>query len=268
MEEYDLRSAASGGSFTATLHITPHSPLSLQLREVRPNGSWGVAYGYRVYLNDILFYERDSSIVDPGGGPYSSVFLDTADSNIVSSANVRIKVVSTSQEPAYFTDIWAYSDLSRFIHEQGIRVPTGIYAVIGKDYHSTQALQDNLTFVKDNLHRNERVRLGTSVLDYFAVRTSSQMAASYDRYLELARSNDIPITIESTSDWEGTPGHVPDGKEGTFGDIPYQQILWSETDQTADVWNGEKLSDYLGSRYDVRYGLSVPNIWGDTPWLT
>ena len=268
VEDYLARSVERGGSFSAILTTAPRHRLSLQIREVRPNGSWGAQYGYQVFLNDVLCYERDPSIVDPGGGPYSSIFLDTSDLSIVTHDQVKVDIVSTSDEPAYFTDIWVYADLDDFVEREGMRTPCGIYPVVGKDYHSTQALQDNIGFVLSHLHTNQRVKLGIAILDYFPVRSAAQMASNYDRYIQLAQINNVPVAIEHTSDWEGTPKNIPDGKGGKFGDIRYQQILWSETDQSEDMWNGEELADYLGERYDIRYGLSVPNVWGDTPWLT
>jgi hypothetical protein len=58
--------------------------------------------------------------------------------------------------------------------------------------------------------------------------------------------------------WTGTPGEVR-------GRLDFQQICWSETD-TLD--EGQPLRDLLGDRWDLRYGLTTPNMWANTPWQT
>lgn len=275
-EEYTGRSVAAGGDFSARLRVAPRQPLTLRFKELRPNDEWGAAYGFNVYLDGHLHYVRDSETADPGGGPYSSFFLETADPAILGDGWVEVRVEGVSDEAAYFSEIWAYADLTAMVERQDLRVPDRINFVLGQDYLSDAVLRERLDYVKANIHKSEQVGLGMAVLDYFTVRTPEQLAANYQRYLRLSREYDLPFAIESTADWEGTPTRVPDGKGGFFGDLEYQQILWSPQDQTGpdkDTYaspdgDTQSIADLLGADYDQRYGLSVPNIWGNTPWLT
>lgn len=270
-ERYSARAVTSGGQFTVRLRLAPGQPLTLQLREVRPDDAWGAAYGFQVLLNGTLIYVRDPQTADPGGGPYSSVFIDSGDPAFTHDGQVDVTVEGTSEAAAYIGEIWAYGDLTGMVHEQGMRVPDRMVFVLGQDYRGEQYFRQRLDYVKAHIHTSPEVGAGMAVLDYYAVRTPDQLAANYQLWLRLSRDYNLPFAVESTSDWEGTPSKVPDGKGGHFGDIKYQQILWSPQDQTGsdkDVWNGQSLASLLGAAYDPHYGLSVPNVWGNTPWLT
>jgi hypothetical protein len=268
-EPYTARSVASGGRFTARRRVDERRPLTLQFRELRPNTAWGVAYGFRVYLDGRLHYVRDNADQDAGGGPYSSFFLDTGDPGIIGDGTVEVTVEGTGAEPADVNEIWAYADLTGMVERQHLRVPDRVVFVLGQDYLSDQVFGDRIGYVKGNVHSSASVGLGVAFLDYFTVRSPEQMGANYQRYLNLSRESGLPFAIESTSDWEGTPTRVPDGRGGYFGDLKYQQVLWSPQDQTGpekDTYvnpGGEpqRLQELLGPAYEPRYGLSVPNIW-------
>ncbi|MGW5362151.1 hypothetical protein [Actinopolymorpha pittospori] len=270
-EPYTARSVRAGGAFTVRLDVARDQPLTLQFREVRPNDEWGVAYGFRVLLDGTLAHVRDPARKDAGGGPYSSFFLESADPAVIGDGQVVVTVEGTSAESAYVGQIWSYADLPGMVAAQGMRTPDRMVFVLGQDHRGEAYFRDRLDYVTSAIHESPEVGRGMAVLDYFANRSPDQLAANYAMWLRLAREYGLPFGIESTSDWEGTPGNVPDGKGGTFGDLKYQQVLWSPQDQTGpeqDVWDGERLDQLLGDRYEPRYGLSVPNIWGNTPWLT
>lgn len=270
-ERYTARSLTDGSRLTVRLRVAPDRPFTMQLREIRPNDEWGIAYGFRVFVNGTLVHVRDARAVDTGGGVYLSTFVDSADPALVRSGSVEVTVEGTSVNAAYLSEIWAYSDFTEVVRAQGMRVPDRLVFVLGQDYKGEAYFRQRLDYVKGHIESNSDIALGMAVLDYYAVRTPGQEAANYALWLQLSRDYDMPFVGHCTSDWEGTPTHVPDGKGGHFGDLKYQQILWSPQDQTGpdqDVWNGQRLDDLLGEFYEPHYGLSVPNIWGNTPWLT
>lgn len=271
VERYTARSLTIGSRLTARLTVAPNRPLTLQLREIRPNDEWGAAYGLRVFVNGTLVYIRDPRTADTGGGVYLSTFINSADPAASRSGVAEVTVEGSSSNAAYLGEIWAYSDLAGMVQDQAMRTPDRMVFVLGQDYKGEAYFRQRLDYVAANINAGPNVALGMAVLDYYAVRTPAQEATAYALWLQLSRDYGIPFVGHCTSDWEGTPGSVPDGKGGHFGDLKYQQILWSPQDQTGpdkDVWNGQRLTDLLGDRYDPHYGLSVPNIWGNTPWLT
>ncbi|MEQ7005913.1 hypothetical protein ABN028_06885 [Actinopolymorpha sp. B17G11] len=270
-EAYSARSVRDGGRFSVRLDVDRTQPLTLQFREIRPNDAWGETFGFRVLLDGTLFYVRDPATSDPGGGPYSSFFLDSADPAVIGDGEVVVTVEGSSSEPAYVGEIWAYADLPGMVNAQDMRVPDRMVFVLGQDHRGEAYFRSRLDYVRSAIHESPEVGRGMAVLDYFPVRSAAQMSANYQLWLRLSREYGLPFGIESTSDWEGTPGGVPDGKGGTFGDLEYHQVLWSPQDQTGpdkDVFRDQRLDDLLGEAYEPRYGLSVPNIWGSTPWLT
>lgn len=271
VERYAARTVTDGASFSVRLQVAAETPLSLQFQEIRPNDEWGTSYGFEIYVDGILMHVRDAGLPEQGGGPYSSFYLDTADPALTRDGEVVVRVVGTSVAPTYVGTIWAYADLEQMVALQGMRVPDRMVFVLGQDYLGEDVFRGRLDYVKAHIHETAQVGRGMAVLDYFPVRTTEQMAANYRLWLKLSREYGLPFAIESTSDWEGTPHSVSDGKGGTFGDIAYQQVLWSPQDQTGpdqDVFRGQRLDALMGDRYEPRYGLSVPNIWGSTPWLT
>lgn len=270
-EAYSARSVRDGGRFSVRLDVDPRKPLTLQFKEIRPNNAWGETFGFRVLLDGTLFYVRDPATSDAGGGPYSSFFLDSADPAVIGDGEVVVTVEGSSAEPAYVGEIWAYADLPGMVRTQDMRVPDRMVFVLGQDHRGEAYFRSRLDYVKSAIHEIPEVGRGMAILDYFTVRSAAQMSANYQMWLRLSREYGLPFGIESTSDWEGTPGGVPDGKGGTFGDLEYHQVLWSPQDQTGpdkDVFRDQRLDDLLGDAYEPRYGLSVPNIWGNTPWLT
>jgi len=77
--------------------------------------------------------------------------------------------------------------------------------------------------------------------------------------------HNMPAMLGLVSWWSGTPLRVPDGRGGTFGDLQYQQVCYSPDFEHDD---DPRLAAMLGERYNRHYGLSVPNQWSSTPWLT
>lgn len=103
-----------------------------------------------------------------------------------------------------------------------------------------------------------------AVLYNFCTKDYVSQQTAMRRFADLALQTRVPVRVAPQMHWAGIPAGVPDGAGGTFTDVPYQQITWDPDDQTHD----EGLQPLLGERYDIRYGLSIPNRWGNTPWLT
>ncbi|RFU85027.1 hypothetical protein DY218_19535 [Streptomyces triticagri] len=270
VERYSARAVTRGGGFTATLAVTPGEPLTLHFGELRPDDTWGAAFGFEVHLGDTLVYVRDSAQADPGGGPYGSFFVETDDPEVTAAGEIEVTVRGTTREPAYFRHIRAFADLDRMVREQGLRVQDRIVFVLGQDYRPDSESRAKLDYITEQFRDTDDVAFGLAVLDYFPRRTAGEMAANYAKWLDFSRTYELPFAIEGHADWEGTPLDEPDGSGGTFGDLKYHQILWSPQhllDRPMDSYRGESLDELLGTDHDRRYGLSVPNPWG-MPWLT
>ena len=61
---------------------------------------------------------------------------------------------------------------------------------------------------------------------------------------------------------------MPDGTGGHFGDVRYQQIGYSRFDTYDDPGLKAFMDAESPGIYSKHYGLTVPNMWSNTPWLT
>ena len=98
----------------------------------------------------------------------------------------------------------------------------------------------------------------------FCERDRTENAKEIDRLAAMAEETGIPLRIAFQIHWGGIPRNVPDSAGGKYTDVQYQMIVFDSDDQTDDPG----LAALLGDRNDVRFGLSVPNVWSDTPWLS
>ncbi len=80
-----------------------------------------------------------------------------------------------------------------------------------------------------------------------------------------AKQYQVPMMLGMVSWWVGTPLGIPDGLGGTFSDLKYQQVCYSPD---VEMPENPALRSLLGDRYNHHYGLTTPNIWSNTPWLT
>ncbi|MBM3496013.1 MAG: hypothetical protein FJX72_17070, partial [Armatimonadetes bacterium] len=112
------------------------------------------------------------------------------------------------------------------------------------------------------------VRPGLLAIVGYATPDAAAVEAKIRAYAELAQRHRTPWVLQLSSWWADTPLRVPDGLGGTFGDIRYQQIGYSQHDNYHDPGLKEFMDAVSPGTYSVHYGLTVPNLWSNTPWLT
>ena len=94
------------------------------------------------------------------------------------------------------------------------------------------------------------------------------VAARIRAYAELAARHRVGWILQLSSWWADTPLGVPDGTGGHFGDVRYQQIGYSRFDTYDDPGLKAFMDAESPGIYSKHYGLTVPNMWSNTPWLT
>src|SRR5205823_11313513 len=103
-----------------------------------------------------------------------------------------------------------------------------------------------------------------AVLYNYCSKTPVEQIKEIDRLAALAAKTRIPLRIAFQTHGGGVPKGVSDGAGGTFTDLPYQQITYDPDDKVDDPG----LASLMGDRYDVRFGLTTPNVAGNVPQLT
>lgn len=195
---------------------------------------------------------------DPGAGATRTYFVEAPRE----WRGGAVEVHSHTRSGCYVT-VSSVRLYSRLVPAAEDRAKMGFALLTHKGfgYHMDGETQRELVRM---LPRSRHLLPQTAVLYNFSRRTAAENAAEIDRLARLAEQTGIPLRIAFQFHWAGIPSGVPDGAGGTFTDLPYQQITFDPDDQVDDPG----LAELLGSVYDKRYGLSVPNVWSNTPWLT
>lgn len=255
---------AFGSSFQFRLRKQPGQLFTLQIQEVYPPESPGVRYRYEVRIDGKLVYIRDYVGLMVGTVSY---FINIDDPEFLPSSEISLTFTNTrGYEPFRISGVWLFSDFAGYCQSSNFDVPFYLNPLL--DSHSTKSgLEAEFAYLKNNVAPivNPSVRLGCAQEHYYMHKTAYQSQQQFTWLLDLARKYDMPYSPLMVSWWAGTPLGVPDGLGGTFGDPKYQQVCWSITDFHDE---GQALRDLLGSKWDMHYGWTVPNMWSNTPWLT
>jgi hypothetical protein len=254
-----------GGRAQALLTIPrgEEKPLSLQLSFASGPAEWGKRQAYRVLVNGkeaLRSTERD-----PGGGVVRSLFLEIP----AARSPIRVEIIADpdSETSVTISHMRLYQSLLPTTAEERVRLaaasPPGL-ALLSSQGAGFSIHSDEMRKLFHQLPRSASIVGQTAVLYNFCVRSPEENAQEIRRLSALAEEMGVALRILFQFHWGGVPSGVSDGAGGTFTDLPYQQITYDPDDQVEDPG----LPALMGDRYDVRFGLSVPNIWSNTPWLT
>ncbi|HEY3266322.1 MAG TPA: hypothetical protein VGM37_05305 [Armatimonadota bacterium] len=230
------------------------APSSIQVTLATDPGDYGKAQTYRVLVDGHETYRAHEA--DRGGGVTRSIFLD-----VPHASQIAIICDPHSAAPLIVSRIRVYAGQSGAWRSASPRMGLALLTRQSYGYSIDDAeMRDLIARVPKSSHLIPQ----TAVLFNFCNRTLAENARDMRRLTRQAERLGIPLRIACQVQWGGVPARMPDGLGGHLGDLPYQQIVWDEADHVHDPG----LKGFLGAEYDVRYGLSVPNAFGNTPWLT
>jgi hypothetical protein len=253
-----------GGSVRARLNTENGGARSVSLLITLATSprDYGRRQAYRVRVDGQEVYSASEH--DAGGGFTRSFFLDLPEPR--RAAIIEISADLSSQAPVIVSSLRCYERLASPDPKSKIQNPKSKMALAlltpkGFGY-SLDAATMREAYLK--LPRSPYLERQLAVLYNFCVRSAAENAAEINRLAGLAAETGIPLRIAFQFHWGGIPRGVPDGAGGAFTDLPYQQITYDPDDRVDDPG----LAALMGDRYDVRFGLSIPNVWSNTPWLT
>lgn len=222
---------------------------------------YGKRQSFRVRLDGGEVYRATE--VDAGGGPTRSFFLDLPAPR--TSTNIEITADPSTEAPV--TPIhfraWAVKSGKPQSANRNPQSKMGLALVSP----AAQGYGIDESALRDTFHKlplSPYLEGQLAVLYNFCARTAPENGAEIERIAALAEKLNVPIRVAFQMHWGGIPAGVSDGAGGKFTDLPYQQITFDPADKVEDPG----LAALMGDRYDVRFGLSVPNRWSNTPWLT
>lgn len=203
--------------------------------------------------------------VDPGGGVTRSYFVDLIARQ--PKIAVEIEADAATAAPVTVSVMRCYAGLT---HEAQVKARAnppkekmGLALVSPKGMGYTidaPTLKELFRALPASPYLQEQA----AVLYNFCSRGPAENQAEIDRLAALAEDTNVPLRIAFQVHWGGVPRGLSDGAGGTFTDIPYQQISYDPQ----DAYDDPGLAALMGDRNDIHYGLSIPNVWSNTPWLT
>ena len=210
--------------------------LTLVLREFRPESDGHVAYLVEVNGRAIAFRNRKFH----GAGP-TTAFIDIPNAmNGVSELYVRLS--NQCDVPIHFVEASVYSDVEAFARREGLVQPMYLAPTI------ENLNPDIFAKIRNLFPKRPDMTLGYCVPTLpVAIWPSANQLGFLKQAIALSHRFDMPLEIQAVTWWGGTPSGF-DGLGGRWHDPTYQQVTY---------WPAKR-----------EYGLSVPNMWSNTPWLT
>lgn len=251
-----------GSSLQAVLKRGTASSLLVTLATVP--GDYGKRQNLHLRLDGQEWYHVVEA--DPGGGIARSFVVDLlpAASPELTACRFEIAADPNSEVPLLLVSVRVYSGISPFQSTRRTAAPPMGLALVSRQGGGYGLDRDELAALSALVPNSPYLIRQAAVLYNFCVRTAAENQAEIHRLAALAESANVPLRIAFQLHWGGSPKGVSDGAGGTFTDLPYQQITFDPDNQREDT----ALATLMGERYEKSFGLSVPNRWSDTPWLT
>lgn len=240
----------SGGSSTG--------PFSLLVTLATAPHDFGKVQSYTMLLNGTEVYR--SAELDRGGGFTRSVFLPVESNK--RRLVLEVRTDSGSGAPVTLSMVRCYEQ-ERPPTDMPPRLRMGLALLTSTGYGYTLDVPTMRRIAA--LHPvSPYIRQELALVYNFCSRDSEANRKKIDSLSAMAEETGIPLRVAFQMHWGGTPVGIPDSGGVTFSDPVYQMITYDPDDRVDDPG----LREVLGNDYDIRFGLSVPNVWSDTPWLT
>jgi|GEM_PF-1756802 len=222
---------------------------SILFRIVIPDDLEGHKYDFNVKSGDMIIHRRSGKT--RGYGVRSFFMMMPEIASLENGKKRNLSIINKSSEPLYIKEVLL---LPRF--KSWLRKP------FTKD--------DFILSLLVNKNREQHFEMASRLIDapcvtkafsteiYYAARGKNQLVKQAETIKKRCEQYKLGFVAIPCCWWAGTP---PEVKQR----LDFQQICYSETD---DYDDGEGLKNLLGEKWDIRYGLTIPNMWSSTPWQT
>jgi len=242
VQTYDTRYLrGTGSSVSYTANVTPGQPITLDIQEVHPREEAFISYD--IYIDGVKTYARSYQV--RGAGP-NHYFVAATGGRPAEDSDVEIRLVNRYDGEVHLGGIKVYSGFGAIAAAERADAPMLLSILVPIGY---EKYEDDLALVRNvgaSLRGNDRMSIGFGVQLRYAKWTPAEVERQIDYILSLSHDSGLPVNIQFDTWWGGTP-NGPDGEGGYWSDVAYQQVVY-------DPERG--------------YGLSIPNQWSSTPWLT
>lgn len=181
-------------------------------------------------------------------------------------ASIAVKFVNRNDNPIHIDKLWNYTGFNSYA--AAYDTPLYYAPMVQRGEHIANAnLGDEVDLITTHVDPRSDGYLGGNTIGYafsiehlYALRRNADPSAELAYILDVAKQKGVPVNIYYNSLWGGTPIDFQPSPR-------YSQIMYSETDFNRDP-NIDVLTPALGYATNEGYGLTTPNVWGSTPWLT
>lgn len=236
---------------------------TLEVQEVNDDRRNGDRSRYRILVDGKSVYLRD--FVDDGPG-LMTYFVDIPASG-KPYATVTLK--DTSGFGMCIRSLRAYSDFETYCRENRYMVPMVICPRL-PTYDANKGINTSLIDRWTDVFTREGAKgnIGFAVDFAYLQRGPDYCRKLADELGKLTIEKNVPLVLGYPTTWSFSPLNTSDGYGGTFRDIRYQQIGYSKFDNYDDPGLKEYMDSCKPGWYNIHYGLTIPNHWSSTPWLT
>ncbi|MFC3803672.1 hypothetical protein [Cohnella sp. GCM10012308] len=223
----------------------------------------GQALSFKTSHNPLF---KTRNLYDRGIGALTH-FVDLP--QLYAGSSIAVKVVNQlpgSVNNAYIDKMWNYAGFDTYASRYD--VPMYFSPLLGRanEDSTTQHFPEQVNVIKnnvitrtDNYLGGNAIKPGFSLEEWYAKNTLN-VQTDINYVLGVAKTAGIPVNLYLNSTWGGTPN-------SPYNSILYDQILFSGTDNYGDP-DMNLLAPSLNYATDPHYGRTIPNIWGNTSWLT
>ncbi len=210
--------------------------MTMVLQEFRTANDGHVAYLVEINGRTIAFRNRKFH----GGGP-TTAFIDIPNA-MDGASKLHVRLINKCDVPIHFAQATVYSNIEAFAASEELVQPMFLAPTI-------ENLDPQIfAKIRSLFPKRQDLTLGYCVpILPVAIWPPANQIGFLHQAIALSHRFDMPLEIQAITWWAGTPGGF-DGIGGRWHDPTYQQVTY---------W--PKMREY---------GLSVPNMWANTPWLT
>ncbi|MBN1902731.1 hypothetical protein JW926_15505 [Candidatus Sumerlaeota bacterium] len=247
MEKHKTFGLKSGKSAICDLNSCRRGD-SLLLAIVIPDDRDDFLFDFEILVDDMTIYKQSGHT---RGFGLRSFFIALPDLPRQKGEKQKLRIINHGAEDIFIKEL---SLLPRFYKWLSLPLPENDFTLSLLTDPNNVSNFDRIAALKDA----PGVRKAFSM----EMRYGNAAPADRDRMIDAIKKRcaerNLSFVAIPCSWWAGTPKEV-------FDRIDFQQVCWSDSDNHDE---GDALKKLLGDKWDIRYGLTVPNMWSSTPWQT